>query len=77
MAMPRRARRKSLIRLWRLLTVWMCTAPRTPLAGRGVDALVGDVERRRDRRIADGRHRRPLDKPFGNCAFKQTPRKAG
>ncbi len=29
MAMPRKRRGKPLIRLWRLLTVWMCTAPRT------------------------------------------------
>ncbi len=28
-AMPRNRRRKPLIWLWRLLTVWMCTAPRT------------------------------------------------
>ena len=48
--MPRKARRKPLIWLWRLLTVWMCSAH--PLAGRGVDALVRDVERRRDGRIA-------------------------
>ena len=48
--MPRKPRRKPLIWLWRLLTVWMCSAH--PLAGRGVDALVRDVERRRDGRIA-------------------------
>ena len=52
--MPRRMRRKPLIWLWRLLTVWMCTAHRAPdpLASGGVDALVRDVERRRDGRIA-------------------------
>ena len=48
--MPRKPRRKPLVWLWRLLTVWMCSAH--PLAGRGVDALVRDVERRRDGRIA-------------------------
>ena len=48
--MPWKPRRKPLIWLWRLLTVWMCSAH--PLAGRGVDALVRDVERRRDGRIA-------------------------
>ena len=41
-----------MIWLWRLLTVWMCRAPRTRSAGGAVDALVRDVERRRDGRIA-------------------------
>ena len=47
-----RNRRKPLIWLWRLLTVWMCRAPADPLAGGAVDALVRDVERRCDGRIA-------------------------
>ena len=49
--MPRRPRRKPLIWLWRLLTVWMCTAPRTRSPAEAL-MLVRDLERRRDGRVA-------------------------